>query len=179
MFAHSKYAFKNTIRFIPFFYQSLIALNFLKLQRNFEQDRENIIKYIEELKEQEYPIWFVFFCEGTRFTHQKAILSQKFSKENNLECLKNVLIPRYKGFCMIQDLLKDSYINKVLDLTFYSDNYSFSTQKIFFSGEVFNIKCDARLIEMNSIEDNKKFLFDAFKRKDELIEGWKQKIKQD
>lgn len=179
MFQHSKYAFKSTLKSLPVFYQAFLALNYLKLSRSFEKDQEHILEYVQDLKEQQYPIWFILFCEGTRLTPENLKLSDKFCKENDIECFRNVLLPRYKGFCMLQSLLKDSYVNKVLDLTFYCDKDSFSLITILFSGEIYNIKCDARLVEMSSIEDNKEFLFDAFRRKDALIDQWKQKIKQD
>lgn len=174
MFSHAKYAFKNTLRFVPILYQGFLASNYLILKRNFEKDRENIINYVENLKKYKFPVWFVLFCEGGRFTKEKKVLCDKFCKERGIKSFKNVLSPRHKGFSMIKELLNDSYVDKVLDLTFYCDRDDFSTFNLIFTDKFYEFKCDARIIDFDSINNSEEFILEAFRRKDQLIEEWKK-----
>lgn len=174
MFPHSKYAFKRTLRYFPIFYQGFILLRFLVLARNFELDKEMIEKYISDIKKEQYPIWLILFCEGTRFTENKKLASVQFCNEKGIRPFKNVLSPRYKGFGILHRHLRNSYIKKVLDLTFYCNKKSFSLFNLLFTAEQYEFKCDARVIDLNEIKDPAAFIDDAFRRKDHLIELWKK-----
>lgn len=49
------------------------------------------------------PFWFVFAC-----SEQKCMQSQKFAAENGLPILKNVLLPKTKGFYACVEALRSS-----------------------------------------------------------------------
>ncbi|ELA42204.1 uncharacterized protein VICG_00847 [Vittaforma corneae ATCC 50505] len=178
MFSHSKYAFKKSLRYVPVFYQGFLALNYLILERNFEKDRSNIVEYVQDLKKHRYPIWLVLFCEGCRFSSMKKELSDKFCKEKNMEPFVNVLTPRHKGFSIIKDELRGSYVDKVLDLTFYCDRKDFSILNLLCTGQIYEFKCDARIVSLDEIEKSEEFLMESFRRKDRLIETWKKEHKK-
>lgn len=178
MFPHSKYAFKKSLRYVPIFYQGFLALNYLILERNFEKDRNNIVEYVHDLKKYRYPIWFVLFCEGCRFSKMKKELSDKFCRERGIAPFVNVLAPRYKGFSTIKEEFVGSYVDKVLDLTFYCNRKHFSIYNLLFTSQTYEFKCDARIISINEIEESEEFLLDSFRRKDRLIESWKNEYKE-
>lgn len=174
MFPYSKYAFKQTLRYVPIFYQGFILLKFLVLARNFELDKDLIEDYISDIKREQYPMWFVLFCEGTRLTEAKRQASIRFCNEKGIKPFKNVLAPRYKGFSIFHRRLRNSYIKKVLDLTFYCSEESFSLFNMFFTAKQYRFKCDVRIVDLNEIRDPVMFIEDAFRRKDELIKSWKK-----
>lgn len=174
MFPHSKYAFKQVLRYVPIFYQGFILLKFLVLARNFELDKELIEDYISDIKREQHPIWFVLFCEGTRFSEKKKQASTEFCNGKGIKPFRNVLAPRYKGFGIFHRRLRNSYIRKVLDLTFYCNKESFSLFNLFFTAEQYKFRCDARTFDLNEIKDPTMFIESVFRRKDELIESWKQ-----
>lgn len=175
-FSNSKYVFKKDLKFIPVFYQACLLLKFLVVARNFQQDFNKIISYIKEIKENKYPIWFVLFPEGSRFTETKKASSVKFCQKRGIAPFSNVLAPRYKGFDLIQRNLANSYINKILDLTFYCQEEDFSFFNLLFTAKRFNFICDHRICFFDQIHDPAKFLDDSFRRKDKLIEEWKNKF---
>lgn len=102
MFSYSKYCFKKSLMAIPVFYQACQILNYLILERNYEKDEIIIQKYVENIKKHKDPIWFVLFCEGSRFTENKLNESNDFCKSKGIEPFRNVLCPRYKGFAALQ-----------------------------------------------------------------------------
>lgn len=172
-FQHSKYAFKKILRFVPVFYQGFIACNYLVLKRSFDRDRESIIRHFQDIKEHRYPMWFILFSEGHRFTSKFKEECDKFCAERGINPFKNVLMPRHKGFSLICDELRGSYVKNVLDLTFYCDREGFSLFSVLFGLETYNIRCDARIVPIEDIKNTEEFIIDAFRRKDSLIESWK------
>lgn len=52
----------------------------------------------------------LMFCEGTRFSEQKLIESNKFAAKNNLPQLKHTLVPRTKGFVLTMEGIKEKCI---------------------------------------------------------------------
>lgn len=173
-FKDSKYTIKQSLWKIPIFYQGCILLDFLILRRSFDKDKAVIKEFMEKLKGSAIPAWFVLFVEGHRFTEARKVDSDKFCRERGIEPFKNTLCPRVKGFELIFENLKDSYIKKVLDVTFYCNN-NLTFFNILFSGCVYDLKCDVRTVDLNDIKNPSVFLFDAFRRKDELIDKWKNK----
>jgi len=173
MFQHSKYAFKHSLRYVPIIYQAFLALNCLILSRNFQKDRSNIVEYVKMVRRHALPIWFVLFCEGTRFCPARKAQSDAFCRERGMEPFKNVLAPRYKGFEVLKEEFRGSHVRKVLDLTFYCDRKGMSGPEFLLSNEEYKFRCDARIVDIEEIKDSKKFIIEAFRRKDKLIEGWK------
>lgn len=67
----------------------------------------------------------------------------------------------------------DNAINKILDLTIYCRNPPSIIDMIFCRRESY-FRCNARIIDINSIKDPKEFLEDAFRRKDRIISQWQE-----
>lgn len=170
-FRHAKYAIKNGLKYFPIFFQGCQLCDFLIINRSFEKDKLNIEKYFRELASS---FWFIIYCEGHRMTDKRREESRKFCMERGITPYNNVLCPRYKGFDLI--VKTNSRIKNLLDLTFYCENVPTLTD-IFLSGKVFDYKCNYRIIPMDEIVDPVTFLTDAFRRKDDIIQDWKD-VKQ-
>lgn len=171
-FTDSKYSFKRSLRFFPVFYQCCILMYFLILDRNFDQDRENIIKYLQGFKDMSLNAWIILFPEGHRFTERLSLESRKFCVNKGIKPYNNVLCPRLKGFNLIQTELVGSYINNILDVTFYCKNPPSIIDILFCRGN-YIYECNYRIVDLNSITNSDDFLLEAFRRKDVLIENWK------
>lgn len=63
-----KYAMKSSVRNVPIFGWAFHVLEFLLLDRNWEQDQPVIESYLKSFRNTGDPFWFVLFPEGTDFT---------------------------------------------------------------------------------------------------------------
>lgn len=178
MLAHTKYSFKRSLQFIiPIFYPWAKSSNQLVLSRNYEKDKSNIINFVKNMTKNKLPAWIVIYCEGTRFTTVKKKQADLHCASKGIEPFRNVLCPRHRGFTMLYDGLVGSHFKKVLDLTFYCEEKDFSLMNVLFSGKIFNVMCDARIVDLDTIESPENFLMDTFRRKDDLIDEWKVNVK--
>lgn len=172
----SKYCFKKSLLFIiPIFFPWSQACNQIVLTRAYEEDKKIIEKFAKTMSKYKFPAWIVLFCEGTRFTETKKKMSDEFCEGLGIEPFRNVLCPRYKGFTMLYRSLKDSHIGKVLDLTFYCKDKSLSLINVLFTGEIYEILCDFRIVDFKAIDKPEEFIIDAYRRKDDLIDQWNLK----
>ncbi|AFN82893.1 acylglycerol-3-phosphate acyltransferase-like protein [Encephalitozoon romaleae SJ-2008] len=173
MISHVKYAVKDGLRVFPVFYQIIVYVGFLVLKRSFEKDKKKIIRYLEFFNTSGIPIWFVFYPEGSRFSEELKLKSWKYSDEKGMARLNNVLFPRYKGFKLICENLKNSRIKKIVDVTFsYSENEVPPLWKFLFCDTTGIFNCDIRVVSIDEIDDYEKFLYKSFERKDTLITKW-------
>lgn len=111
-----KYILKNSVRNAPIFGWGFHVLEFILVERKWEVDEPVIESMLSTFKDPRDPLWLIIFPEGTDFTEQKCLRSQRIAKENNLPILKNVLLPRTKGFYSCVSLLRDC-LDAVYDLT--------------------------------------------------------------
>ncbi|ADM11415.1 acylglycerol-3-phosphate acyltransferase-like protein [Encephalitozoon intestinalis ATCC 50506] len=173
MMAHAKYAIKDGLRIFPIFYQIVVYLGFLVLKRSFEKDKKKIIEYLRFFDVSNLPIWFVLYPEGSRFTEKLKLESWRYSDKKGMIRLNNVLFPRYKGFKLICEQLRNSRIKKIVDITFsYSEGEVPPLWKFLFWDTKGSFNCDIRTVLINEIDDYEEFLYKSFERKDLLIEKW-------
>ncbi|KAH9289727.1 hypothetical protein KI387_033844, partial [Taxus chinensis] len=111
-----KYVLKSSVRNAPIFGWGFHVLEFILVERKWEVDEPVIESMLSTFKDPQDPLWLILFPEGTDFTEQKCLRSQRIAKENNLPVLKNVLLPRTKGFTSCLALLRGS-LDAVYDLT--------------------------------------------------------------
>lgn len=174
-FTEAKYVFKHSLCFFPVFYQGCLLADFLVLRRSFEQDKNRIAEYIRDIISRRAPLWLVIFCEGHRITPERLQASREFCASRDIPPFNNVLCPRYKGFDVIVQNLHGSHVKNIIDLTFYAvGGTAPSLVEVFFSGKVFEYKCDLRVVPMEDVHDPVSFLEQAFRRKDTIIEKWKE-----
>ncbi|KAI5169174.1 lysocardiolipin and lysophospholipid acyltransferase [Pancytospora epiphaga] len=173
-FTEAKYVIKHSLRYFLGFYQGCLLVDFLVVRRNFEYDRENILKHIQDFVKRRAPLWLVLYPEGHRVTKETLNKSRDFCVSKGIKPYENVLCPRYKGFELICDGFKESHVKNVLDITIHCTSQPVpSLSRILFSGTVFDFQCDVRTVPINSITNAPEFMDEAFRRKDRLIEEWK------
>ncbi|KAH7575126.1 hypothetical protein JRO89_XS02G0051900 [Xanthoceras sorbifolium] len=103
-----KYILKSSLMKLPVFGWGFHILEFISVERRWEIDESNLHKMLSTFKDPRDPLWLALFPEGTDFTEQKCIRSQKYAAENGLPILKNVLLPKTKGFCACLEDLRGS-----------------------------------------------------------------------
>ncbi|KAF3435622.1 hypothetical protein FNV43_RR22713 [Rhamnella rubrinervis] len=111
-----KYILKSSLMKLPIFGWSFHILEFIPVQRKWEIDESTMRHMLSTFKDPRDPLWLALFPEGTDFTEQKCIRSQKYAAENGLPVLKHVLIPKSKGFHACLEDLRGS-LDAVYDVT--------------------------------------------------------------
>ncbi|KAF7143875.1 hypothetical protein RHSIM_Rhsim05G0076800 [Rhododendron simsii] len=111
-----KYILKSSLMKLPVFGWSFHIMEFIPVERRWEIDEVIMHQMLSSFKGSQDPLWLALFPEGTDFTDQKCIRSQKYAAENGLPILKNVLLPKTKGLCACVEELKDS-LDAVYDIT--------------------------------------------------------------
>ncbi|XP_023530105.1 probable 1-acyl-sn-glycerol-3-phosphate acyltransferase 5 isoform X2 [Cucurbita pepo subsp. pepo] len=102
-----KYILKSSLMKLPVFGWGFHILEFISVERKWEVDESTMRQMLSTFKDYHDPLWLALFPEGTDFTEQKCIRSQKYAAENGLPILKNLLLPKTKGFhTCVQDLRK-------------------------------------------------------------------------
>ncbi|XP_074564881.1 putative 1-acyl-sn-glycerol-3-phosphate acyltransferase 5 [Curcuma longa] len=111
-----KYVLKSSLMKLPIFGWGFHIFEFIAVERNWEIDESIMHEKLSSLKDPRDPLWLVVFPEGTDYTEKKCIKSQQFAAENGLPILKNVLIPKTKGFFACFGALRNS-LDAVYDVT--------------------------------------------------------------
>ncbi|XP_062092927.1 probable 1-acyl-sn-glycerol-3-phosphate acyltransferase 5 [Humulus lupulus] len=110
-----KYILKSSLMKLPLFGWSFQILEFIPVVRKWEVDESIMRQMLSTFKDPKDPLWLALFPEGTDYTEQKCIRSQRYAAENGLPILNNVLIPKTKGFFSCLEGLRGS-INAVYDI---------------------------------------------------------------
>ncbi|XP_062181313.1 probable 1-acyl-sn-glycerol-3-phosphate acyltransferase 5 [Phragmites australis] len=111
-----KYILKKSLMKLPVFSWAFHIIEFIPVERKWEIDEAIIRSRLSELKNPKDPLWLAVFPEGTDYTEKKCIRSQEYAAEHGLPILKNVLLPKTKGFnCCLQELRSSIYA--VYDIT--------------------------------------------------------------
>ncbi|KAL1563976.1 putative 1-acyl-sn-glycerol-3-phosphate acyltransferase 5 [Salvia divinorum] len=111
-----RYILKSSLMKMPVFGWVFHVMEFIPVERKWEADESVICKMLLSFNDPQDPLWLAVFPEGTDFTEQKCIRSQMYASENGLPILKNVLLPKLKGFYACLEKLKDS-LDAVYDVT--------------------------------------------------------------
>ncbi|KAJ9152881.1 hypothetical protein P3X46_026391 [Hevea brasiliensis] len=111
-----KYVLKSSLMKLPVFGWGFHILEFISVERRWEVDESNMRQMLSSFKDPRDPLWLALFPEGTDFTEQKCIRSQKYAAENGLPVLNNVLVPKTKGFYACLEDLRGS-LDAVYDVT--------------------------------------------------------------
>ena len=137
----------------------MIYVGFLVLKRFFESDQKRIIRYLDFIKTSRIPIWFVFYPEGTRVTEKLRSASWEHSDKRGMAMFNNVLFPRYKGFKLICEQLRNSRIKNVADITFFylGGKTPPPLWNIFFWDQEGVFKYDIKITPIDEIDDYEEF----------------------
>ncbi|XP_065855644.1 probable 1-acyl-sn-glycerol-3-phosphate acyltransferase 5 [Euphorbia lathyris] len=111
-----KYVLKSSLMKLPVFGWGFHILEFISVERKWEVDESNLRQMLSSFKDPNDPLWLALFPEGTDFTEQKCIRSQKYAADNGLPVLNHVLLPKTKGFFACLEDLRCS-LDAVYDVT--------------------------------------------------------------
>ncbi|KAF9620242.1 hypothetical protein IFM89_010977 [Coptis chinensis] len=103
-----RYILKSSLMRLPVFGWVFHIVEFISVERKWEVDESNVCQMLSTFTDPQDPLWLAVFPEGTDFTEQKCIRSQNYAAENNLPILKNVLLPKTKGFSACLTTLRSS-----------------------------------------------------------------------
>ncbi|CAF3780471.1 unnamed protein product [Rotaria sordida] len=115
----SKIIGKQSLKLLPIIGWCWIFTESIFIRRIWENDRETLVKDLRKILDN-YPkncfFNFLLFCEGTRFTEKKRLISMKIAQEKGLPELKHHILPRTKGFTLLLQGAEDR-ITGIYDLT--------------------------------------------------------------
>lgn len=111
-----KYVLKRSLMKLPIFGWGFHIFEFISVERRWDVDEPTMRKKLSTFMDARDPLWLAVFPEGTDYTEQKCIKSQQFAAENGLPILKNVLLPKTKGFYACVEALRNS-LDAVYDIT--------------------------------------------------------------
>ncbi|KAA8545940.1 hypothetical protein F0562_020609 [Nyssa sinensis] len=167
-----KYILKSSLMRLPVFGWSFQIMEFISVQRRWEVDESAIRHMLSTFKDPQDPLWLAVFPEGTDFTEQKCIKSQKYAAEKGLPILKNVLLPKAKGFCACLEDLRGN-LDAVYDVTI---GYKYRCPSFFDNlcgVDPSEVHIHVRRIPLNDIPTSEdeaySWLVDTFCLKDQLL----------
>jgi 1-acyl-sn-glycerol-3-phosphate acyltransferase len=149
----------------------------IKVARNFEEDKVNIIEQLEKIKEGT----IIMFPEGTRFNPEKFKEGQQFSKDNGLPIFDNLLVPKTKGLWLIYNYLKENNkLGNVYDISIVVQNFlgkKAHIKELLLNrmGDIFLINRKINIPDIDDMIDFKLWFLQEWKKKDILI-NYNQKL---
>ncbi|KAA8588313.1 hypothetical protein FQN60_001507 [Etheostoma spectabile] len=118
----SKVLAKHELLKVPLIGWTWYFLEIVFCKRKWEEDRNTVFKGLSRLKDYPEYMWFLLYCEGTRFTETKHQISMQVAESKGLPKLKYHLLPRTKGFTTTLQCLKGT-VTAVYDVTLnFKDN---------------------------------------------------------
>jgi len=154
--------------------------DYVIVKRKLEEDKATLEQCFKKYKKNSLDgahFWLAVFCEGTRFTEQKHLVSMRYAVKKNLKPLKHHLLPRTRGFTMLSNGMRD-FIPSVFDATICFKNESDPTILEMINGKQITADIILKHIPMKDIpindEENSNFLMDLYYEKDDLCEFHKK-----
>ncbi|KAJ0967691.1 hypothetical protein J5N97_024608 [Dioscorea zingiberensis] len=167
-----KYILKSSLRKLPIFGWGFHIFEFISVERKWEIDVPIMRKKLSAFKDPKDPLWLALFPEGTDYTEQKCLKSQQFAAENGLPILKNVLIPKTKGFCACLESLRNT-LDAVYDVTIaYKHRCPLFTDNVF-GVDPSEVHIHIQRIPLHEIptseEEAAAWLIERFRLKDQML----------
>ncbi len=162
---------KKELSKIPYLGKIYELSHDIMLNRNFDDDIDNITEKLSNIKEGVIMI----LPEGTRFTESKYIESVNYSKENNLPIFKNLLFPKMKGLYTICNLLqKEKKLGNIIDLTIHIENLKSNSIMDIMKSKLGNTYChlesyDVDINSLNNYDEFKKWFIQKWLNKDNIL----------
>ncbi|PWA60285.1 lysophosphatidyl acyltransferase 4 [Artemisia annua] len=167
-----KYVFKSSLLKLPIFGWGFHVFEFISVERKWEVDETIMRKMLSTFINPLDPLWLAVFPEGTDFTEQKCVKSQQFAAENGLPILKNVLLPKTRGFHACVEILRGS-LDAVYDLTIAYKNRCPTFMDNVFGVEPAEVHIHVRRISLDDIPVSESecstWLLNRFHLKDQLL----------
>ncbi|XP_060189972.1 probable 1-acyl-sn-glycerol-3-phosphate acyltransferase 4 isoform X1 [Lycium barbarum] len=173
---HIKYLLKKSLMRLLVFGWGFHVLEFIPLERKLEVDEPVIRRMVSTFTNPQDPLWLTLFPEGTDFTEQKCKSSQEFATKTGLPVLKNVLLPKTKGFYACLEILRSS-LDAVYDVTIaYKNNQCPTLLDNVFGVDPSEVHIHIRRIPIEEIPASEReasaWLMDTFQLKDQLLSNF-------
>ncbi|PKA49615.1 putative 1-acyl-sn-glycerol-3-phosphate acyltransferase 4 [Apostasia shenzhenica] len=156
-----KYVLKSSLMKLPVFGWGFQILEFVPVERNWTIDEPIIRRKLSTFKDPRDPL-----CE------QKCMRSQHYAAERSLPVLKNVLLPKTKGFYACLEALRES-LDAVYDITIAYKHSCPTFLDNAFGVDPAEVHIHVRRILPHEIPDSEEdvaaWLMDRFKTKDRLL----------
>ncbi|GMY28477.1 probable 1-acyl-sn-glycerol-3-phosphate acyltransferase 4 isoform X4 [Fagus crenata] len=171
-----KYILKGTLMRLPLFGWGFHILEFIPVERNWEIDEPILHNTLSTFTNPQDPLWLAVFPEGTDFTEEKCKKSKKFAAEAGLPVLKNVLLPKTRGFCACLKALQGT-LNAVYDVTIAYKRQCPSFLDNVFGVDPSEVHIHIRRFPVEEIPESDSeaaaWLMDTFQFKDQLLSDFK------
>lgn len=176
----SKVLAKHELLKVPLIGWTWYFLEIVFCKRKWEEDRKTVFKGLSRLKDYPEYMWFLLYCEGTRFTETKHQISMQVAESKGLPKLKYHLLPRTKGFTTTLQCLKGT-VTAVYDVTLnFKDNQTPTLLGIV-NGKKYRADMSVRRFPVEDIPDDEKecaiWLHKLYQEKDALQELYKKEGK--
>ncbi|KAJ8538011.1 hypothetical protein K7X08_014551 [Anisodus acutangulus] len=169
---HIKYLLKKSLMRLPVFGWGFYVLEFIPLERDWIVDEPVIRQTLSTFTDPQDPLWLTVFPEGTDYSEQKCKRSQEFASQNGLPVLKNVLLPKTKGFYACLEILRSS-MDAVYDVTIAYKNQCPTFLDNAFGVDPSEVHIHVRRIPLEIIpaseKEASKWLMETFQFKDQLL----------
>lgn len=170
---------KKMLQYVPIIGWAWKLSDVIFLERNWEKDKENLGRKLNELVMYPSPVWILLFPEGTRMSPEKLAASQEFSRSRpGLPVLQHHLMPRTKGFSFTVSKLDRARISRVYDVTLVagSEGTAPPTLTSILYGKPTVANMYIRQFELSDIPKDEAgsaaWLINLFKEKDALKESF-------
>ncbi|XP_052201293.1 probable 1-acyl-sn-glycerol-3-phosphate acyltransferase 4 [Diospyros lotus] len=170
-----KYVLKSSLMKLPIFGWGFHILEFIPVERKWEIDEPVMHQMLSDFTDRLDPLWLALFPEGTDFTEQKCKRSQKFAAENGLPVLKNVLLPRTRGFYACLEILRGS-LDAVYDVTIAYKHRCPSFMDNLFGLDPSEVHIHVQRVPIKKMPESENevaaWLIRIFQHKDQLLSGF-------
>ncbi|KAM4701221.1 1-acyl-sn-glycerol-3-phosphate acyltransferase gamma [Discoglossus pictus] len=112
----SKVLAKKELLMVPLIGWTWYFLEIVFCKRKWEEDRDTVLDGLKSLSDYPEYMWFLLYCEGTRFTETKHRISMEVADKKGLARLKHHLLPRTRGFTTALQCLRGT-VSAVYDVT--------------------------------------------------------------
>jgi len=169
-----KWLVKDVIKYVPGVGWGMLFIDCVFIKRDWAKDRDSIRQTFAKLRDNDVPVWFISFSEGTRITPAKLAKSQDFARDHGHHVPRHTLVPRSKGFVATVDGLRD-HVDAVYDCTLgYVEGVPTLWQ--FIKGYAPKAHMHVRRYPIDTLpaddEGLSDWLYDRFREKDDLLEGY-------
>lgn len=173
------FVFKSDILYTPGFGFIMYSSPDIKLNRNWEQDKETLGKQLDKIKQNGKKQVILIFPEGTRLTEKKLSEGQKFSVENSLPVYENLMVPKSKGlWFIVNHLAQTNKLGRIWDISLIFSKFikkSIGITDIFGKpvGDVNVVWRETKLdFDYTSPDKFKSWLMNLWITKDSIINNW-------
>uniref|UniRef100_A0A6Q2ZEG8 Phospholipid/glycerol acyltransferase domain-containing protein n=1 Tax=Esox lucius TaxID=8010 RepID=A0A6Q2ZEG8_ESOLU len=167
----SKVLAKHELLKVPLIGWTWYFLEIVFCKRKWEEDRDTVFRGLNRLKDYPEFMWFLLYCEGTRFTEKKHQISMEVAESKGLPKLKYHLLPRTKGFTTTLKCLKGT-VSAVYDVTLNFRDHQVPTLLGIVNGRKYMADMSVRRFPVENIPEDEKecadWLHKIYQEKDAL-----------